>query len=78
MFWKTLPTQPSSSPIKLMDTLLHMTMEAVLATLFRNEIIYAVCFFFLSATQHSVRLQILEYYFYIFFVHIYGFVRESI
>lgn len=48
MFWKTLPIQPSSSPIKLMDTLLHMTMEAVLATLFRKEIIYAVvfCFFF--------------------------------
>lgn len=56
MFWKTLPTQPSSSPIKLMDTLLHMTMEAVLATLFRNEIIYAVVFVFFYLL-HNIRLD---------------------
>lgn len=39
--FSTPPSQPSSSPIKLIDTLPYIFMEAGSAMHFRNEAIYA-------------------------------------
>lgn len=54
--FSTPPSQPSSSPTKVIDTLTYIFMEAGSAMHFRNEAIYAG-FFFKHSIQHLVGQQ---------------------